>query len=429
MTMAASSPYPASAADKQRRVVLYAPDNHLLLALSAIEGLESTYWMDSRDVEPGKLLSVNPAAQLVLLDYTGSNASYSQAMAGLLGQQPGAPAMLGVGTIPEGPDQSSQLLAAIRSGVRDFIDLGAPAQDVQDILRRVTRDIRSNQPITVAGVPAQPSQPDGKLIVLLGVRPGLGTSTLAAHLCSRLAQAGSAQGNNQNSDYLLLDLGLPAGDSALYLGVEGGFHLDDALRSLDRIDATFAASALSRHGSGLSVLARSSSAFPGDETTALIQRLRGLYRNLICDLGGTEIGSIPNGILAKADEIWLIADQSIGALLSLDRCLQTLEQRGQRDERLQLVINRHDESFGITAEQVAARFSLPLLSALPERSRQLRSSASLGRLLHEQHPNDPYLLALAPLAARLAPETGNVAVSGPLSRLANYMSPSKWKKT
>ena len=428
MTMAASSSFAPTSGDKQRRVVLYAPDNHLLLALSAIEGLQSTYWIDSRDVEPARLMGANPDTVLVLLDYTGNNAHYSQAMAQAISLQPAAPAMLGVGTIAEGPDQSSQLLAAIRAGVRDFIDLGAPAHDIQDILRRIKRDLRSNQPITVAGVPAQPSQPDGKLLLLLGVRPGLGTSTLAAHLGSRLA-ADSGDDSSQNNAFLLLDFGLPAGDTALYLGVEGGFHLDDALRSIDRIDATFAASAISRHGSGLSVLARSSSTFPGDETAALVQRLRGLYRNVVCDLGGLDSNSIPTAMLAKADEIWLVADQSIGALLSLDRCLQALEQRGQRDERLQLVLNRHDESFGITAEQVAARFSLPLLSTLPERSRQLRSSASIGRLLHEQHPNDPYLQALAPLAARLSPATTSAAPGGTFSRLATYMSPSKWKKT
>lgn len=427
MTMAASSSVAPTAGDRQHRIVLYAPDNHLLLALSAIDGLESTHWIDSRDVEPNRLLAANPAIQLVLLDYTGSNASYSQSMAQVIGQQMTPPAMLGIGSIPEGPGQSSQLLAAIRSGVRDFIDLGAPAQDIQDILRRIKRDFRSPQPITVAGVPAQPSQPDGRLILLLGVRPGLGTSTLASHLGSRLAGS-TADTTVHSNDYLLLDFGLPAADSSLYLGVEGGFHLDDALRSIERIDATFATSALPRHGSGLSVLARSSSAFPGDETATLVQRLRSLYRNLLCDLGGTDTASIPTALLAKADEIWLLADQSIGALLSLDRCLQSLEQRGQRDDRLQLVLNRHDEGFGISAEQVAARFSLPLLGTLPERSRQLRSSASIGRLLHEQHPNDPYLLALTPLLARFSPSLAESRDGGALSRLATYMSPSKWKK-
>lgn len=427
MTMAAASTIAPGAADATRRVVLYAPDNHLLPALAGIDGLQTSVWVDSRDVEPAQLLARHHPLQLVLLDYTGSNASYSQAMAQALGQQAGAPVMLGVGSLPEGPNQSSQLLAAIRAGVRDFIDPGAPLHDTQDILRRVQRDIRSSPPITVAGVPAQVPTQEGKLVLLLGVRPGVGTSTLAAHLASRLAQACSDD-HGQANDCLLLDLGLPAGDTALYLGVEGGFHLDDALRSISRIDATFATSALPRHGSGLSVLARSSSAFPGDETGALVQRLRGIYRHLLCDLGGSDVSSIPTGMLARADEIWLVADQSIGALLSLDRCLQGLEQRGQRDERLQLVLNRHDEGFGITPEQVATRFSLPLLCTLPERSRPLRASASIGRLLHEQHPNDPYLAALQPLARRLVPALPAAAAT-PLSRLATYMSPSKWKKT
>lgn len=424
MTMAATGTLPRAGSELHPRIALYAPHNHLLATLSTVPGLESLTWIDSREVSPQQLLQPGEV-QLLLLDYTDGNAGYSQSMAQLISQQSNPPPMLGIGSIAEGPQQNVQLLAAIRAGVRDFIDLGAPTADIQDILRRVRREIRSIQPITIGGLQEKPERSEGKLIVLLGVRPGMGTSTLAAHLGTRLASAGSASGADES--HLLLDLGYPVADAALYLGVEGGFHLEDALRSVNRIDATFAASAVSRHGSGLSVLARGSNAFAVDQTALLLQRLLGLYSHVICDLGGNDMGSIPAALLAKAHEIWLVADQSIGALLSLDRCLQTLEQRGQRDERLQLVLNRHDDGFGITSEQVAARFGLPLLCIIPERSRQLRSSASIGRLLHEQHPNDPYLLALQPLLKRVS-STAIADANSVIARLANHMRPSKWMK-
>jgi pilus assembly protein CpaE len=427
MTMAATSTLPGVGSDHLKRIVLYAPHNHLVARLAAIPGLEGVSWIDSRELTPQQLLHDHRDVQLLLLDYTGANTGYSQSMAQALCQQHAPPPMLGIGTIAEGPQQSIQLLAAIRAGVRDFIDLGAPSADIQDILRRVHRDMRSSQPITVSGVPAQPVRAEGKLTLLLGVRPGVGTSTLAVHLASRLAAA-TATASAPEDHMLLLDLGFPAADAALYLGVEGGFDLDDALRSINRIDATFAASAVSRHSSGLSVLARTSSTFAGEETAALVQRLRGLYGHVLCDLGGTDFASIPTTLLARAQEIWLVTDQSIGALLSLDRCLQALEQRGQRDERLQLVLNRYDDGFGITPEQVAARFCLPLLGTLPERSRPLRSAASIGRLLHEQHPGDPYLTALQALSQRLSSSCKAPATTGALSRLAHYMSPSKWKR-
>lgn len=424
MTMAASSTVSVNSAGTPAQIALYAPDNRMLSALACIEGLENVSWIDSREMDPAKLLARLPGLQLVLLDYTGSNASYSQALAVAVSMLPSPPPMLGVGAIAEGPQQSAQLLAAIRAGVRDFIDLAAPLNDVQDILRRVRREFRANP--NLGGPIVSERLPDGDLILLIGVRPGMGTSTLAAHLTTRLAAIRRKE-NPQDHSLLLLDFGLPAGDGALYLGVEGGFHMEDALRSISRIDATFATSALPRHESGTSVLSRTSSVFPAEETSTLVQRLRCLYQIVVCDLGGVDIGSIPTSLLLSARETWLVTDQSIGALLSLDRCLQSLEQRGARDERLQLVLNRHDEGFGLTPEQISNRFSLPMLAVLPERSRQIRSAASIGRLLHEQNPSDPYLSALGGLLGRLSPTEAGASAS-PLARLANYMSPLKWKK-
>ena len=407
-------------------LVLYAPDNRMLAPLSCIDGLQGIVWVDSRELDPVQLMQRHPGIQLVLLDYTGGNVDYSQRLAGVIGSLAAPPAMMGVGSIPEGPQQSTQLLNAIRSGIRDFIDLSAPMEDVQDILKRVKREIRPQ--ISAPPAAIGNTTPDGELYVVLGVRPGIGTSTLTAHLASLIAAQGEPS-SAAKEQCLLLDFGLPAGDAALYLGVEGSFHLEDALRSIGRIDSTFATSALSHHDSGLSVLARSSSAFPAEEASLLVQKLRCLYRNLLCDLGGVDPSSIPTSLLLNASQTWLVTDQSIGSLLSLDRCLQNLEQRGARDERLQLVINRYDENFGLSPDQISERFRLPVVSVIPERSRQIRSAASIGKLLHEQTSSDPYLSALKPLLQCIAPSRTVVAATSPLSRLATYISPSKWKKS
>lgn len=423
MTMAASTPVTGAGAASAVHTVLYAPDNRMLPPLSCIDGLQGIVWVDSRSLDAMQLMQTYPAVQLVLLDYTGGNAAYSQTLAASISAAVSPPAMLGVGTIPEGPQQNAQLLAAIRSGVRDFIDLSAPLQDVQDILRRVRRELRPQiaSPAAMVQAPVQ----EGTLHLVIGVRPGLGTSTLAAHLAT-LAAGQKAAGSDPS--ILLLDFGFPTGDGALYLGVEGGFHLEDALRSIGRIDSTFATSALARHPSGVGVLARSGSSFPGEEASSLVQRLRAVYRHVVCDLGGVEIGAIPTPLLLNATEIWLVTDQSIGSLLSLDRCLQGLDKRGIRDERLQLVINRHDENFGLTPDQVAERFRLPVLAVLPERSRQIRSAASIGKLLHEQSSHDPYLSALKPLLQRLSPQKA-VQTPAQRPRWTSLISPSKWKRS
>jgi pilus assembly protein CpaE len=135
-----------------------------------------------------------------------------------------------------------------------------------------------------------------RLIVLLGVRAGVGTSTLAAHL-SVLAQQtrALAQGEAVQQDGLLMELAQPSGDLALYLNLDSRFHYEDALRNASRIDATLARTAMARHDSGLVLLDRASGsdAVPPSDPGALLQRLRGVFASVLCDAGGCPLRQLP----------------------------------------------------------------------------------------------------------------------------------------
>ncbi len=73
-------------------------------------------------------------------------------------------------------------LAALRAGVRDFIDLSAPAEDALRITRQVLDNI------------VEPVSRHGQVTALLGARIGMGVSTLAANLSVMLQRRDVAQG-------------------------------------------------------------------------------------------------------------------------------------------------------------------------------------------------------------------------------------------
>ena len=54
---------------------------------------------------------------------------------------------------------------------------------------------------------------------------------------------------------MLIDLDLPLGDAALDLGITPQFSTVDALENYERMDANFFQTLLTKHSSGLSVLA------------------------------------------------------------------------------------------------------------------------------------------------------------------------------
>ena len=77
--------------------------------------------------------------------------------------------------------------------------------------------------------PAEKTQ--GKLLVFAGSKGGSGVTTVACNVAIALAQ-------DSDQKILLIDLALPIGDAALCLGIAAGYSTEDALRNIDRLDAT-----------------------------------------------------------------------------------------------------------------------------------------------------------------------------------------------
>jgi pilus assembly protein CpaE len=404
------------------KLLFYSPDEQRAQRLAArLRHLATVHWEDSRRFTPEHWAALHCEHRLVLLDYACETADASTALARQLSMlSPGLP-MLGVGSTAA--DRAAGVLAALRAGVRDFIDVDAQDDEIRALLDHALEHASAQTP------PIATVRKPGQLVLLLGVRPGVGTSTLAAHLgvLSMPTRSGGEANVETMAHSLLLDLGLPAGDASLYLGAKGDFHYEDALRHATRIDATLIRTAMPHHASGLAALAQSQEGAAGADAAPLVERLLGLFELILCDAGGVQPRDLPQALLQAADEIWLVADQGIASMVSLDLCMRQLAQLNARDKRLALIVNRHDEECGITARQIAERFELPLLAALPDRARALRSSANQGLLLHQVAPHDTYLRALAPLLAKVHIGVKDNADSSRWKRLFNLKGEHRWR--
>lgn len=405
----------------------YAPDSALAHRLAArLHAHAQVQWIDSAQVTPLQLARSGQAGPLLLLDFSCEHVAASTALAQQLAELLPEGARVAVGSTSE---SASSVLAAMRAGLHDFIDIDAPAEDTHAQLRKVLGEARRSHN-ALAPIPARRA----RLVLVKGVRSGVGTSTLVAHLGVMAQQrfaAGDAAATTANAaqHVLLLDLGRPSGDLGLYLGAESHYHYEDLLHSAHRIDPTLVRTALTfeKHGTALVGQAVNSLQPPpaGNDASVLGERLRGLFDAILVDLGGLPDAHIPVALLRDADEIWLVTDPSIGALVSLDTALHELDRNGMRDARVKLVVNRHAEDAGISAVQISTRFELPLLATIPERLQALRNSASLGRLLLEDNPRDAYVRALAPLLDKLAPDARDDAAR---ASLANRLGISRWTK-
>jgi pilus assembly protein CpaE len=217
----------------------------------------------------------------------------------------------------------------------------------------------------------------------------------------------------------LLDLGLPARDGLLYLGLQSGFNFVDGVHNLQRLDLTLLQTALAQHAQGPFVLP-----LPGNlhqmrevshaQSGMLIQRLTDFFDLQIADLGGFTTPDFVAQIARTADTVWVVCDQSLGGIVSTASLLRELQEREVPLASLSLVVNRFDSAVNLPAADIARQLGLPLAHVLPARSTALLAAASQGELLVRAVPRDAYSTAVGALARELTaqlPLQGRAAAS------------------
>ena len=132
------------------------------------------------------------------------------------------------------------MVRSMRAGAREFLSDPIDANALSDALMRAgSRRTGGKGTAKKAG---------GKLLVFLGGKGGSGVTTVACNFAVALVQ-------ECQQSAVLVDLDLPLGDAALSLGLTTQFSTADALQNADRIDTNFFTKLLTKHSSGLPVLA------------------------------------------------------------------------------------------------------------------------------------------------------------------------------
>lgn len=296
---------------------------------------------------------------------------------------PGLP-LVAVGSAGDG----RAMLAALRAGVKDFVDVdGAPAEAVR-VVRRLLAERASTEPTR-----------RGRVLAILGARPGVGATTFATNLATLVRRTSA-------SDVMLLDLGQPLRDGALYMNVQANFHFVEAVRNLRRFDQVFVQTALSRHPNGLAVLPLPISLaemrdISFSEALGLLNRLRTFFDLQVVDLGGFGNIDFIAQLVKAADDVMLVTEQSVGAIVSAAELMQELKKREIDRDHLHLVISKFDTRLSLDAAQIAERLEISSVLTVPNRRQALVVASNQGAMLAETHPTDPYVRALGQIAQML----------------------------
>lgn len=316
--------------------------------------------------------------------------------------------------------EPASMRAALRCGVAEFIDWDASEGEASAAIRHQVQ-ARSQLPAAVALEP----ETKGFSLPLLGARVGMGVTTLATHLAVMFQEmhAYDMRGSknrkqiarpfgasqlplDESAHAALLDLGLPARDGLLYLGIAGDFSFVDAVQNTRRLDATLIDSAFAKHSTGTVTLA-----WPSDlgmlrevspaAAAGVVNTLKSLLGVQVIDLGGMVQADFLAPLLRESGNGWVVCDQSLGGIVSTAQMLKELDAKGVSRSTLKLVLNRFNAQAGLPAKEVAQRLGLELLHVVPDRSTVLLNAASCGQLLSQSLRGDPYVTCVRSMARAL----------------------------
>jgi pilus assembly protein CpaE len=263
------------------------------------------------------------------------------------------------------------LLSAVRSGCEEFLAKPVDPDELAKALARFSTNVPTEH---------REKGKRGSLIVLAGAKGGVGTTMLAVHLATHLAQT-------HRMRTLLVDMKPQLGHVGLFLGLRATqYHFSEMLRNADRLDAGVLSGLVVRHKSGLDVVTSPETGATADlhleHFHCAMDYLRREYQYILLD-AGTALSDCRSPIVEQADEIYAVATPDIAALRDVTRLAEQLSLAGPGIDKLRIVVNRSTSTDAVGAEQIEKAVRLPIAVSVPN------SYAELLRAINDGDPVPP----------------------------------------
>jgi pilus assembly protein CpaE len=285
------------------------------------------------------------------------------------------------------------VLAAMRSGARDFFVLRRDEANVAALLGKLLRR-------TTAA--ARIHQKQGMMLAVVSGHPHESTAFVAEHLALACAER-----LPKTDRVLLVDVATPAGAAAIFLNINQSYSVLDAINDVYRCDQTLVDTAFSKHASGVFLLS-----LPEDlvgrpqinveELVKLLVVLRSLFA---CVVVATD-GHLPveglTGIIAQADRTLMISDQSIIKSRHSKYLLRALRLEDCPLDRTGLLVDNYRRRLGLEPENLAEILDLPLSGTISASTGAARIQAmNSGEPMFTVAPKDPFCADVRRLAGAL----------------------------
>lgn len=293
---------------------------------------------------------------------------------------------------------TAQLLrAAMRSGLRDVLEAPLTEQKLLEVMSRIEHRARRTTEVEPFGIPEQSV---GKVIAVMSAKGGSGKSVVATNLAMLLTRDHKPEGT------VLVDGDLQFGDVDLMLQLKKPARtIVDAAKDLDRLDVSLMESMLTKHPSGLRVLAAPWEPAFADEIstqslTEIVSLLRSMFDFVIVDTASL-LDELLLSLLERADQVLMVVDMDYPSIRNARKALDTLRLLKFPIGKVEIVVNRSNATNKTGSKEIEQTLGLPVAAEIPS-DRRVPMSVDQGRPIVDSEPRSAVAKGFESVAALVA---------------------------
>ncbi|MEK0427730.1 MAG: hypothetical protein RL001_257 [Pseudomonadota bacterium] len=290
------------------------------------------------------------------------------------------------------------LIAAMRAGVREVLPLPVLQSDIEVAIDRISQKLEAS------------TADDGKILSFISCKGGSGATFIAANLSYALATLGRKR-------VLLIDLNQQFGDAALYVSDQKPvMTLADICAAGARLDINLLESGVLRVSPNFSLLAASDNPDPAEEIRPenfenVLQLARRHFDFVVIDMG-RQVNTLSIRALDSSDLIFPVLQQSLPYLRNARRLLDIFSSLGYRREKIQLTLNRHENSAAVTLAELERVLDQRVAHRVPNNYEIANDSINQGVPVLQMARSSSISKSLAEWVNRLVdsntPSTGSI---------------------
>ena len=248
------------------------------------------------------------------------------------------------------------VIASLRAGANDFLVQPLKRIEFRDAIGRLERAPR-RATVTVSRL--------GKVYSFLGVKGGVGATTLAVNFAGVLAQ--------RKQQVVLIDLDFTANDCAMQTGTSPQHSLNEVGENLSRLDQSLFEGLVARDPLGFFLVG------PPDQveqraifTEPMFREFANFlvekYESVVIDAGRWLSDEVALAALQSSSTVFMVLTQDLPSIRNAQRYVAALMRLGFNQDQLKLVVNRYQKKPGTnqaSLEQIQHTLNQPVFYGVP----------------------------------------------------------------